>query len=373
MRLYLFILGFVAVLAIAGCKPNSVHPEAGLWTADGLGGSGGTAPYTEDGCISLLNGLDPLWMLENGWDLPCPDMDDDGILNDCDIDLTLGADCDSNGIDDSCEIDSDGDFVIDACDTDDDDDGDSDEEEIACGSDPLDASSTCYDCEESGTSDANAQIWSSDFFEFGRLYNLGASDGQYCLTRYSGSQRLAQLVEDYNADVASHQDAIFGGDDSDETCYLLAYKTRILEWIESSYDRGYEDNNNFCRPVEVICQDLMLGQFDVSRKGYFAVDGVNYRIELKNFIWDNNGYFVPTRAMVKVDGAAAQTTEFSINWNMVGFLYLGDFDLSSGQGNVAIWEAVRDSFFCFNNDCLFRLDNGSTNPDLSGVRIDWRH
>jgi hypothetical protein len=128
-KIQAFILGFVIVTTLvlaSGCKPGSVHPQGGMWTADDIGGPGGDAPITEDGCISLLNGLDPLWMIENGWDLPCPDMDEDGIENECDVDLTLGEDCNSNGIDDSCEIDSDGDGTIDDCDIDDDDHDDCD-------------------------------------------------------------------------------------------------------------------------------------------------------------------------------------------------------------------------------------------------------
>ena len=121
-----FSLGFLVVatlLLLVGCKPSSVHPQAWLPTADDIGGPGGDAPITEDGCISLLNGLDPVWMFENGWDLPCPDIDDDGIENECDIDITLGEDCNLNGVDDLCEPDFDFDDIIDACDDDIDGDG----------------------------------------------------------------------------------------------------------------------------------------------------------------------------------------------------------------------------------------------------------
>jgi hypothetical protein len=44
------------------------------------------------------------------------DIDGDGIDNLCDTDLTGGADCNQNGVDDSCDVDTDGDLVIDECD-----------------------------------------------------------------------------------------------------------------------------------------------------------------------------------------------------------------------------------------------------------------
>jgi len=125
-RVIAFFLGFTIVAALLlslGCKPGSAHPQAGMWTADDIGGPGGDAPPPAEGCISLLNGLDPVWMFENGWDLPCPDIDDDGIENECDIDITLGEDCNLNGVDDLCEPDFDFDDIIDACDDDVDGDG----------------------------------------------------------------------------------------------------------------------------------------------------------------------------------------------------------------------------------------------------------
>jgi hypothetical protein len=98
----------LAVSAIAGCKNSgigSVNDRSDLGSGEGL-----------DPCdVSLLNGLDPIWMVQNGWELPCADIDNDGIENECDIDLTLGEDCNENGIDDLCELDSDEDGTIDDC------------------------------------------------------------------------------------------------------------------------------------------------------------------------------------------------------------------------------------------------------------------
>ncbi|MDC3252040.1 FG-GAP-like repeat-containing protein [Planctomycetota bacterium] len=51
------------------------------------------------------------------------DDDADGISNECDIDITLGPDCDSNGEDDTCQTDTDSDGTIDPCDNDLDGDG----------------------------------------------------------------------------------------------------------------------------------------------------------------------------------------------------------------------------------------------------------
>ena len=51
------------------------------------------------------------------------DLDDDGIPNQCDLDLVIGADCDQDGQVDSCQPDSDGDGTIDPCDSDLDGDG----------------------------------------------------------------------------------------------------------------------------------------------------------------------------------------------------------------------------------------------------------
>ena len=55
---------------------------------------------------------------------PCDDdLDGDGIPNSCDVDQTAGADCDLNGQDDSCQDDLDSDGEIDPCDADIDGDG----------------------------------------------------------------------------------------------------------------------------------------------------------------------------------------------------------------------------------------------------------
>ena len=87
-------------------------------------------------------------------DITClenPDLDGDGIPNECDIDQTMGEDCDSNGALDSCDIaggapDSDQDGVQDACDPDIDGDG------ILNGCDIDQTAGT--DCNGNGTLDS---------------------------------------------------------------------------------------------------------------------------------------------------------------------------------------------------------------------------
>ena len=73
-----------------------------------------------------------------------PDLDNDGVLNTVDNCLySPNAD----------QLDTDGDGTGNACDTDDDGDGFSDADEIACGSDPLDATSISLDTDADGIPD----------------------------------------------------------------------------------------------------------------------------------------------------------------------------------------------------------------------------
>jgi len=74
-------------------------------------------------------------VIGDGWNADCePDADNDGVADAVD-------NCPADANPDQANFD--GDSEGDVCDPDDDDDGESDAEEIACGSDPLDAASMC--------------------------------------------------------------------------------------------------------------------------------------------------------------------------------------------------------------------------------------
>lgn len=436
LRIALVLLGLVIGAALAGCKPsNDLQDPPGF------------IPPCE---VSVLHGLDPVWMFQNGWELPCPDHDNDSILNECDVDLTLGEDCNLNGIDDSCEqdtdldniiddcdddidgdlipnecdidetmgldcdedgqddsceLDTDNDLIIDDCDDDDDNDGDTDDDEIDCGSDPLDASDTCFDCQDEfdfgyalkyTDPGHTISVWNAELDMLVDSLVQGSCDvldvstwGWADLTFYSQYESIVTIQPGYTQSQCRNA----GSRQAGFEILLAELKARYLSTVEDmdgdlvqdrcdddvdgdgvdgTCDEDDEDNTNTTDTCVANCSLQMLGQHDVARKGYFTIDGVEYRIELKNFGWDNRGFYTPSRAYVKVNGGgSAETTKFVINWNQHGNLYLGNFDLSSGQGNVAIWEAIQDSYFCFNNDCQFRLVDGSQNPDLP-VTIDWR-
>ena len=104
-------------------------PVVGPPTADddGDGIANACDPDQTGGMDCDLNGQDDACQVDTDLDGtidPCDlDVDGDGILNTCDIDLTLGADCDLDGQDDNCQLDTDLDGTIDFCDTDLDGDG----------------------------------------------------------------------------------------------------------------------------------------------------------------------------------------------------------------------------------------------------------
>jgi len=102
-----------------------VGPPDGDDDADGI--LNACDPDQTGGTDCDLDGQDDTCQVDTDGDGtidPCDlDVDGDGIPNTCDIDLTLGADCDLDGQDDLCQLDSDADGIIDACDTDIDNDG----------------------------------------------------------------------------------------------------------------------------------------------------------------------------------------------------------------------------------------------------------
>ena len=92
-----------------------------------------------------------MWIMDVAWDdagFCCggDDLDGDGIPNECDIDQTPGPDCDTNGVLDACQPDSDSDGTIDPCDSDVDGDGIPND----CDSDQT----TGLDCDGNGALDS---------------------------------------------------------------------------------------------------------------------------------------------------------------------------------------------------------------------------
>ena len=94
---------------------------------DGDGINNACDPDQTGGMDCDANGQDDNCQIDTDLDGiidPCDlDVDGDGIPNTCDIDLTLGADCDADGQDDACQLDTDADGLIDPCDADLDGDG----------------------------------------------------------------------------------------------------------------------------------------------------------------------------------------------------------------------------------------------------------
>jgi hypothetical protein len=236
-------------------------------------------------------------MFENGWDLPCPDIDGDDIENECDIDITLGEDCNANGIDDLCEVDTDGDDIIDdcdddddnddildvcdidstggadcdndgqddacqinsdddnlidACDDDDDNDDDSDEDEVACGSDPLNAADFCpFECGEgsesyddgfiAGFDTGNFNVYAVDQaaeLDWG-LCDRGASLLAGDDSEFDPDGTLYQYYLEYWYEQVAFLEANLN--DSDENCFELGFYRGVIEMLLETYDEAFED------------------------------------------------------------------------------------------------------------------------------------
>ena len=114
--------------------PNKIWLNDGFATFTDSGqtlgnsNSSGVAPGDLDGdgdldaWVANWNQPNRIWINQGAQ--PCgPDVDVDGIPNECDIDQTQGDDCDGNGEDDNCQVDTDADGTIDVCDDDLDGDG----------------------------------------------------------------------------------------------------------------------------------------------------------------------------------------------------------------------------------------------------------
>jgi hypothetical protein len=108
---------------------------------------------------------------------PCsPDLDADGIPNDCDIDQTLGPDCDGNGEDDSCQVDTDGDGLIDPCDDDIDGDGIPNDCDLDLGGEDCDGNGIADNCDEDLNSDGIPDACQDPIFRRGDANGDGAMD-----------------------------------------------------------------------------------------------------------------------------------------------------------------------------------------------------
>ena len=207
------------------------HTPTSQYTEMGGGGGGiGGIPFTavrcdERGGLSILSGCSLV------------DSDGDGVLDGDDsapLDNFICQDLDGDGCDDCASgivdpsndgTDTDGDGLCDLGDTDDDGDGTSDVDEIACGSDPLNANSTCEvcDCENfnlinggfeqpggvsnyiitpqsnvpgwSSTDPGGIEIWQSGFNGFGPINVPSYEGGQFAeLNAYVN----ASLFQDVN-------------------------------------------------------------------------------------------------------------------------------------------------------------------------------
>lgn len=301
LRIALVLLGLVIGASLAGCKnSNDLQDPPGF------------IPPCE---VSVLHGLDPVWMFQNGWELPCPDHDNDSILNECDVDLTLGEDCNLNGIDDSCEQDTDLDNIIDDCD----DDIDGDLIPNECDIDET----MGLDCDEDGQDDSCELDTDSDL-----------------------------IIDDCDDD-----DDNDGDSDDDE--------------IDCGSDPL--DANDMC-PVGLGCRLTMLGKDDVSKKSRHDFLGTNDLVfELKGFKFDNRGFYTPTKLYVKVNSPGFGVVKFTINWNQIGRLYLGRIDLDSMSGSdTALMQyfvdEINGTYFCFNNDCVFRYADGN---QANNFQLNW--
>ena len=108
---------------------------------------------------------------------PCFNDDDaDGIPNDCDIDQTLGLDCDGNGEDDSCQDDTDGDGLIDPCDDDIDGDGIPNDCDLDLGGEDCDGNGIADNCDEDLNSDGIPDACQDPIFRRGDPNGDGAMD-----------------------------------------------------------------------------------------------------------------------------------------------------------------------------------------------------
>ncbi len=218
-RIILFIAGACAVLALAGCKPsNDLQDPAGF------------IPPCE---VSILKGMDPVWMFQNGYKLPCPDHDNDGIPNEEDVDLTLGEDCNGNGVDDLFDIDEDQNGFVDECEN--------------CDNQLYYNALTAIIQEEF---DANVEEGVVSNF-----IDLGFNDAANCKPRFSSVQDQLDVMID-----------LWEAAEENGECFVAFEMKLFIDLVVSSYEKGFglgmsECNDHDGDGVPDECDmDLVVGQ-----------------------------------------------------------------------------------------------------------------
>jgi len=230
------------------------------------------------------------------------DVDGDDILDNCDIDFTYGFDCNSNNIDDTCELDTDDDGVIDACDDDDDNDGDTDEDELECGSNPLDADDSCVDCEgqaNQGAIDAAEWMVDLEFYDAANLFSLGVADANIgCSGEYLANEYVSQFLVDVqgfiDTDVALQEEL---GEDAGR-CFRIGFHSFLLNHVQENYDLGFNSVSNDAvqEAYDAFMADIESGAYSTELNFYlgeglsdannclgFLADGTTVSLHLDQF------------------------------------------------------------------------------------------
>ncbi len=148
------------------------------------------------------------------------DTDVDGIFNDvdnCPVDFNPNQNnVDGDGFGDVCDIDIDGDNQNNDVDLDDDGDSQSDLDELLCGSDPIDATSTSLDTDGDGTPDCaelNIVTVHKGFNFSGNFLSVEVGDVSFGTLRASsvGNDRISSIQIADGFEVVACQDSGFRG------------------------------------------------------------------------------------------------------------------------------------------------------------------
>ena len=207
VRILVLILMVLAVSAVAGCKVNtgigSVNDRGDLGSGEGV----------DPRDVSILNGMDPVELFQNGWDLPCPDMDGDGIPNEEDVDLTLGDDCNGNGVDDLYDVDADGNGFVDECET----------------------------CEDDEYYDFMKKIIIEEFEDnvsvgdVSTFVDIGYEDAANCKPIFSSVQDQLDTMYSLREQAVENND-----------CWVEIELTLFINFVEDSYSKGFLIGESEC-------------------------------------------------------------------------------------------------------------------------------